>query len=116
MIEPRQLEFRIDTDHMIDVIILDEIVAVSEIFAIANDLQGGDQSNSLALLAKVSVQLKIVRGLLSKIVWHEDHYLDPVDALPVVGLMTLRQILDTITGIMGQINVDGNAETDKADD
>ncbi len=115
----RQLEFKVDQDHLLDVVTLDEMIALSELFAITYELQhnnGTEGINALALLARMSEQIKVGRGMLCKLVWHDDHYLDPVEASLVVGLMTGRQLFDTLAGIMERVNVTGDAEADRASD
>lgn len=113
----KQVEFKVDTDRLLDVATLDETIAISEMFSIMYDLQNAanepGQLNMLAYLSRIPVQLKAGRALLCKLVWDTDHYLSPDEASPIVGEFSLRQIFDTVSGILNQINVSttGDEET-----
>ena len=114
--EPRKLEFKFDVDHFIDVITFDESIAVSELFSLVFDLQQAskDESkfNAIAVMARIPAQLKQIKAMLSKLVWHGDHYLEQDEAAPIVGLMTIAQIWQAVSGLMELFNseANGNAE------
>lgn len=115
-----QIEFKVDLDHVLDVATLDETISISEMFQVVNELQVAadhpEQLNVVMILARIPVQLKAGRGLLCKLVWDGEQYLDPVVAADIVGQFSLRQIFDTVTGIFNQINAThtGNADADRA--
>lgn len=108
--EPRKLEFRMDTDHFINVVTFDESIAVSELFSLIYELTqasgddgGTNQISILRVMAQIPGQLKQIRTMLSKMVWHEDDYLPPEEAEPIVGLMKLGQIWQAVSGLMEHV-------------
>lgn len=108
----QQVEFRVDVDQIADMLTIDEMVAMSELFSLAYQIQDQSPENALPALAAAADHLKTTRGFLCKLVWNGDGYLDPADAAPVVGQLTLRQLIDTLTGIMTTANETAHSDAE----
>ena len=95
-----QIEFRIDTDRILDLVTLDELLTVTGLaqtfYAIQ---QAPDGHQALALLATAQEQALTAKEALCKMVWNGKEYMSVEEARPLVGKLTLRKMWEALQAI-----------------
>lgn len=95
-----KVEIKIDPEHLIDVVTVSEFVAIADVLGAIALITEGSDDNAIPAILGIAPHAVTIRGMLCKMVWSDGAYLPEDEARPLVDQFTLRQLRDSLIGIM----------------
>jgi len=95
-----QVELKLDQDRMADVLTVDRIIAITDVLSVFYEVSKNGISD-LSVLLGFGQNVRQLRDFICDFVWKNGAYLSIEEARPIVGQMSLKQLISSAQSLVG---------------
>lgn len=92
-------EIRIDEDRIFDALNVERMIALADVMSAFASITQRTNGIDLGVFAGMGESVRHLRDFVGEFIWDGTGYLSVEDARPVVGKLSMRQLIDAVSTI-----------------